>query len=258
MGNAVIFSGNSVKALKSSIALSGGATIHSITVDPTVSATQGNIGDIAIRTGTPNLYQKTVATGTDTNWWLLTGGGAGAVNPTITTDSFTGDNVITAFTLSVNPAAEQNTSVFLDGVYQHKSTYSVSGTTLTFSAPPPIDVAVEVNSVTYGSIIEGPFTAANNQAVAADVGGLMFSNATVRAFEATVSVSIDATADLFEMFTLRGIQRTSDWQMSVTSVGDNSLFVFTITNTGQVQYVGGNYPGFTSATLRFKSVSTSV
>jgi hypothetical protein len=53
-------------------------------------------------------------------------------------DRFNGTGSQTAFTLSSAPAnGENNTMVFVSGVYQQKNTYSLSGTTLTFSAAPP-------------------------------------------------------------------------------------------------------------------------
>ena len=52
-------------------------------------------------------------------------------------DRFSGNNSTTAFTLSSAPSSENNTYVFISGVYQQKDTYSLSGTTLTFSAAPP-------------------------------------------------------------------------------------------------------------------------
>ena len=62
----------------------------------------------------------------------------------VSVNTFTGNGSTTAFTLSVDPGDENNTRVFVDGVYQSKSNYSVSGTTLTFSTAPPADTAVEV------------------------------------------------------------------------------------------------------------------
>lgn len=109
-----------------------------------------------------------------------------------------------------------------------------------------------------GDINETSFSAANNQSLAADVTGLAFANGTVRSFEALVSVALDATSDLFEQFTLKGIQRGSDWQMSQSSIGDDSGFDFSITNAGQVQYVSGNASGFVSATTKFRAITTSV
>ena len=61
-----------------------------------------------------------------------------------TVDTFSGNGSTTAFTLSLNPGDENNTRVFIDGVYQSKSNYSVSGTTLTFATAPPNGTAVEV------------------------------------------------------------------------------------------------------------------
>ena len=56
---------------------------------------------------------------------------------------FTGNGSTVAFTLSAQ-SPENNTNVYIDGVYQSKSNYSVSGTTLTFSTAPPNGAAVEV------------------------------------------------------------------------------------------------------------------
>lgn len=109
-----------------------------------------------------------------------------------------------------------------------------------------------------GDIAETSFSAANNQASPTNVTGLTFSNASVRSFNALVSVAVDATSDLFEVFELRGIQRGSDWQMSATSTGDNSGFSFSITTAGQVQYTNSNYSGFVSATLKFRAIVTQV
>ena len=62
----------------------------------------------------------------------------------VTVDAFSGNNSTTAFTLTLDPGDENNTRVFIDGVYQSKSNYSVSGTTLTFSTAPPSGTAIEV------------------------------------------------------------------------------------------------------------------
>ena len=60
---------------------------------------------------------------------------AASINRTV--DTFSGNASTTAFTLSVDPGREENCQVFIDGVHQAHSTYSVSGTTLTFSTAPP-------------------------------------------------------------------------------------------------------------------------
>ena len=59
-------------------------------------------------------------------------------------DNFSGDGSDTTFTLGISPNSENNTQVYIDGVYQFKNTYSVSGTTLTFSTAPPNGSSIEV------------------------------------------------------------------------------------------------------------------
>jgi hypothetical protein len=57
-----------------------------------------------------------------------------------------GDGVTTAFGMGASPSSENATNVFIDGVYQNKSTYSISGSTLTFSEAPPLYSAIEIVS----------------------------------------------------------------------------------------------------------------
>jgi len=77
---------------------------------------------------------------------------AGVSGSNLNIDTMTGDGSDTTLTLSIAPVNENNTQVFFDGVYQNKSTYSISGTTLTFSTAPPTGVAVEVMTFTQTDI----------------------------------------------------------------------------------------------------------
>jgi hypothetical protein len=56
---------------------------------------------------------------------------------TVAVQNFSGNGSTTAFTLTTAPGGENNTQIFIGGVYQQKDQYSVSGTTLTFSTAPP-------------------------------------------------------------------------------------------------------------------------
>ena len=73
-------------------------------------------------------------------------------------NNFSGNGSTTAFTLGANPGDENNTLVFIDGVYQNKDTYSVSGTTLTFSTAPAngtsIDVSIGTRNVSLGNVAD--------------------------------------------------------------------------------------------------------
>ena len=131
-----------------------------------------------------------------------------------------------------------------------------SGITITPGAG-SITIAASV-APTAGDISLTSFSAANNQAAAANVTGFAFANASVRSFKAQVSVAVDATADLFETFDIMGVQKGSSWDMSVTAVGDDSGFVFSITTAGQIQYTNLSYAGFVSATVKFRATVTTV
>ena len=58
--------------------------------------------------------------------------------------NFTGTGSQTIFTLSSTSLGENFTFVYINGVYQNKNTYTVSGTTLTFSEAPPLTSKIEV------------------------------------------------------------------------------------------------------------------
>jgi|TARA_B100001996_G_scaffold359020_1_gene323971 hypothetical protein len=71
-------------------------------------------------------------------------------------NNFTGDGSTTAFTLSASIDNETKTFVFIQGVYQEKSTYSISGTTLTFSTAPQNGYTIEVmafSTITVGNAL---------------------------------------------------------------------------------------------------------
>jgi len=60
----------------------------------------------------------------------------GTVN--ITKDTFTGDGSTTDYDLSLAPSAAENIIVFVGNVFQISGTnYTISGTTITFTSPPP-------------------------------------------------------------------------------------------------------------------------
>jgi hypothetical protein len=76
---------------------------------------------------------------------------AGISGTNLNVDSMTGDGSDVTLTLTINTIKE-NTQVFIDGVYQAKANYSISGTTLTFSTAPPAGSAVECVTMTQTEI----------------------------------------------------------------------------------------------------------
>lgn len=72
--------------------------------------------------------------GTD---WFARGGGSSASSFSAP-DVFNGDGATVNFTLTANPGSENAIEVFLSGVHQAQTLYSVAGTTLTFATAPPV------------------------------------------------------------------------------------------------------------------------
>ena len=95
------------------------------------------------------------------------------------TNTFTGNGSTAAYTLTANPDTEENTIVFVDGVYQEKDTYTVSGTTLTFDANVPNGASIEViigsRNVTLSDVndlsISGDLTVAGEAIITGDIQG---------------------------------------------------------------------------------------
>ena len=82
---------------------------------------------------------------------LSTASGASAVF------DYTGDGVTTAFsTGNYSATSTLNTNVFISGVYQRKNQYTWSGTTITFTQPPPAGLSIEINIQTINTVITVP------------------------------------------------------------------------------------------------------
>jgi hypothetical protein len=83
-------------------------------------------------------------------------------------DTFTGDGSTVAFTASQSIDTENNTQIYIDGVYQAKANYSTSGTTVTFTTAPPNGTAIEmihVKAIALTTVADGSIT---NAKMAAD------------------------------------------------------------------------------------------
>ena len=91
--------------------------------------------------------------------------------------TFSGDTLISAGSpyncaLTISPGDEQNTNVFIGGVYQPKSTYSVSGSTLVLDAAPPAgtnNIEVVISQVTTTTDVGA--NAVNSAAIATNAVG---------------------------------------------------------------------------------------
>jgi hypothetical protein len=156
-------------------------------------------------------------TDTSPDQWVAMEWGPSGGNFTI--ETFSGDNSDTTFELSQAPGTENNTFVFISGVYQQKSEYSISGTTLTFSAAPPTgtdNIQVVVGTtLTIGVPSDGTVTAAKiDESVgymttgdvkltlktAADTGWVLMNDGSIG--NASSGATTRASADTEDLFTL--------------------------------------------------------
>jgi len=147
---------------------------------------------------------------------------AGVSGSNLNIDTMTGDGSDTTLTLSIAPVNENNTQVFFDGVYQNKSTYSISGTTLTFSTAPPTGVAVEVMTFTQTDInvpVDGTITTAKIVDDAVTSAKLDTNIDIAGTLDVTGAATLDSTLAVAGVTTSGGVVSTR--------AGDSSQFIRT-------------------------------
>ena len=113
--------------------------------------------------------------------------GNAVVGANFTNNTFTGDGSTTAFTMTAEPGSKNNAQIYIDGVYQLKSSFSVSGTTLTFTEAPPLNSQIEViignavdtftSDATNVNITDssGYYTASTVEATFSEIGDTLFA-----------------------------------------------------------------------------------
>jgi len=109
-----------------------------------------------------------------------------------------------------------------------------------------------------GDLNEGTYAGVADIVSGGTVTGFAFANGTVRSFDALVSVTVDATVDLYEEFNVSGVQKGADWEISYSSVGDDSLVTFDINTSGQILYSKTTTSGWVSTTINFRAIVTGV
>lgn len=170
-------------------------------------------------------------------------------NKTIDSDSNTITNIVDA---DIKATAAIDATKLADGTVTNTELQHINS--VTSNVQDQLDTKPTRST---GDINETSFAGADS-AANATVTGLAFANGTVRSFKAHVSVVVDATADLYEVIELQGIQRGADWVLSQNGTGDNSGVTFEINASGQVQYSSSTYAGFVSLDIDFRAITTSV
>jgi hypothetical protein len=119
---------------------SSGATPHA---NPIILDSAGRVpgGEIWLIAGV--LYKFTLETAAGVLIATYDNVGS-AASGTATIANFVGTGSQVNFTLPSAPINENATNVYISGVYQQKNTYSLLGTTITFSQAPPNTATIEI------------------------------------------------------------------------------------------------------------------
>ena len=150
--------------------------------------------------------------------------GGVVMGKTMIVDTLDGDGSTTAFTLSMDPIQEENTQVYVGGVYQPKGTYSLSGTTLTFSEAPPTGTDnIEVNISQVTTLTEVGANSVSSTAIAANAVG----SAEIAANSVDSSELVTGSIDTIHI----GDDQVTNAKLAVNSVSAVELAGNSVTST---------------------------
>jgi len=212
------------------------------------------------------------ASGTGATKTITISGGGGSGGQVTTQKNISGDGTTqatdgsrTQFTISSTPASENNLQIYIDGVYQSKSDFSVSGTTVTLDAAPATGAVLEIIHFTVidANIFLQSHTTANNSTTSFSAGGVIAnendtqvyidgvyqskSNYSVSGSNVVLSTA-PATGAIVEIVNIKASASTSGsvtWETAIktanfTAAAGKGYFVNTTSNTVTVSLPAGS------------------
>jgi hypothetical protein len=113
------------------------------------NANLGSVSNVKISGGTSGQFLSTDGSG-NLSWAT---GGTGGSSSTLYSDVFTGTGTQTMFgPLSASPNSVNQTWINYNGVLQLRSSYTLSGANIVFTAPPAYGSSIEITTITAGSV----------------------------------------------------------------------------------------------------------
>ena len=168
----------------------------------------------------------------------------GGVSSSLVKNDYTGDGTTTDFTLSNAPFSNLYTNVFINGVYQEKETYTVTGTTLAFLTAPPNNLSIEVITTVASSVVPGANSLTNFQATG-DGTTIAFTLPAAPANENFTNVFINGVYQNKTTYNVAG--STLSFTSGAPATGD-IIEVMIITSASLVTITPSNYATQTIST----------
>ena len=165
-------------------------------------------------------------------------GGGGA--STITTDNFSGNGTVGPFALGATPSGGSTSfvDVFIDGVYQEISTYTVSGTALSFvvGSEPPTGTNIQTKT-TSGNVSGALVSSVDIGQSTSTTGGV---NLRINPIEVTGGTTEPGAANSLYIFTATGAASISTLTLPASPTAGDSIKISNIGGLANVIGANGN------------------
>ena len=142
------------------------------------------------------------------------------------TDTFTGDNTQTAFSLGITPVDLNAIEVYLNGLYQNVGTLTLAANVVTFATAPPSGVIIEIRSV-------GFLNSGGTLAPATLIGGTGISVVTNSPNNFTISNTLVDISVSFNTPTGQSLTYTTPDSSSGQAGSVFTTTTFTVTKSGK-------------------------
>ena len=214
-----------------SLRLKAGNNIEKVRVTSTGAISFGSTGTAYGTSG-----QVLTSNGNASPTWQAAGGGAS----TITTDNFSGNGTVGPFTLGATPSGGSTSfvDVFIDGVYQEISTYTVSGTALSFVVGSEPPTGTNIQTKTTSGTVSGALVSSVD--IGQSSGNTGAVDLRIVPLEVTSGQTIPGNANSLYIFTATGAQSIATVNLPGSPTLGDSIKISNLGGLANVLGANGN------------------